>query len=64
SSSDLLAAIYSSNLDLTTNIQNENNDSFTLVFSKRKLKNQPKATKSQENDNRLKNSYGTRRKPY
>ncbi|CAG8572122.1 7_t:CDS:2 [Cetraspora pellucida] len=62
--SDPLAAMYSSNLDLTTNTQDENNDGFTLVSSKRKLKNQPKATKSQENGNRLKNSYETRRNPY
>ncbi|CAG8652402.1 5803_t:CDS:1, partial [Cetraspora pellucida] len=43
---DSLAAIYSSNLDLMTNTQDENNDGFTLVFVKRKLKNQPKATES------------------
>ncbi|CAG8528816.1 6330_t:CDS:2, partial [Cetraspora pellucida] len=37
--SDPLATMYSSNLDLTTNTQNENNDGFTLVSSKRKSKN-------------------------
>ncbi|CAG8625750.1 11980_t:CDS:2, partial [Cetraspora pellucida] len=44
-----LAAMYSSNLDLTTNTQDKNNDSFILVSSKRKPKNRPKATELQEN---------------
>ncbi|CAG8790482.1 5467_t:CDS:1, partial [Cetraspora pellucida] len=47
--SDPLAAIYSSKVDLTTNTQDENNDGFTLVSSKRKPKNRPKATELQEN---------------
>ncbi|CAG8452585.1 12922_t:CDS:1 [Cetraspora pellucida] len=62
-SSDPLATMYSTS-NQTMNLQGKDKDGFTLVSSKRKLKNWQKATDQQENSNRLKNSYGIRRSPY
>ncbi|CAG8682421.1 2628_t:CDS:1, partial [Cetraspora pellucida] len=62
--SNPLATIYNSTSSQTTNLQDKNKDSFTLVFSKQKPKNWQKATVLQENSDSLKNSYEIRRSPY